>query len=54
MFQFSIFNYECQRQFLCTHDAYDYNVKNCVLLLNDYYSLSQEICDEREMCTIKR
>ena len=28
--------------------------QNCVLLLNDYHSLSREMCDEREMHMMKR
>ncbi len=46
--------FEDERWFLCTHDAYNCNVENCVLLLNDCHSLSREICDEREMHMMRR
>ncbi len=54
MFQFSILDHKDEKQFLCIHDAHDYNVENYVLLLDDYHSSSKEICDEREMHMMKR
>ncbi len=53
MFWFNLW-FKDERHFLCIYDACDYNVENCVLLLNDCYSLSREICDEREMHMMKR
>ncbi len=47
MFWFNLW-FKDKRCFLCIHDTHDYNVKNCILLLNDYHSLSREICDERK------
>ncbi len=52
MFQFN-FQFKDERCFLCIHDAHDYNVKNCILLLNDYHSLSRKICNERKMYIMK-
>ncbi len=54
MFRFSIFDREDERRFLCTRDARDCNVENCVLLLDDCHSLNREICDERETRTMRR
>ncbi len=49
-----IFNLQSQRWFLCTRDAHDCNVENCILLLNDCHSSSKEICNERKMYMMKK